>query len=151
MAAVRLAGTGGTEQNDVLLRLQVVSAGELEAAVLPTNLVSPPLVVSLEEWRQYERGEADRGRKSLRALPTTMEREQPRRAVDPAEIGAALQRVAVKRPERDVIDFHLGNNALAVSLRLSVDRERKDASLYLRGSTAFLGFVHVSNIAQTVD
>ena len=30
---------------------------EFEADVLPADLVSPPLVVTLEEWRQYEKGQ----------------------------------------------------------------------------------------------
>ena len=37
------------------------SVREFEDAVLPGGLVNPPLVIGLEEWRRYERGEADAG------------------------------------------------------------------------------------------
>ena len=77
-----------------------------------------------------------------------MEREEPAAAIDPARIGQALGREAERRPEGGVFEYHLPNEPVAVSLRLSVDPRRRTASLYLRGTNGFLGFVHLAGIQQ---
>ena len=77
-----------------------------------------------------------------------MERERPPLAIDPAEIGAALQCAPAKAPESDIFEYQLKNEPVGISLRLALDRERRAVSLYLRGANGFLGFVHVANVVQ---
>ena len=75
-----------------------------------------------------------------------MEREEPAQPIDIAAIGRALECYPEQRSGSSVFEYRLRNHPLGLSLRLSVDPERRTVSLYLRGPTAFLGFVHIANI-----
>ena len=77
-----------------------------------------------------------------------MEREKPAQPIDIAAIGRALECYPEQRSGSGIFEFRLRNEPLGLSLRLSVDPERRTVSLYLRGPTAFLGFVHMSGIRQ---
>ena len=67
--------------------------------------------------------------------------------IDAAEIGSALD-CPVGRTGGDVFEYTLRNEPVGISLRLAVDREKKAVSLYLRGASGFLGFVHIPGIKQ---
>ena len=76
-----------------------------------------------------------------------MEREIPP-FPDPATIGRVLRCQPETGSSPDVFDYRLRNEHLGISMRLTVDYARRAAMLYLRGSNAFLGFVHLPGIEQ---
>ncbi len=66
---------------------------------------------------------------------------------DPAEIGRALRCEPHARPE-GAVDFQLRNELLDISLKLTVDPKKRTVSIYLRGSSAFLGFIHLIDVEE---
>src|SRR3990170_1205303 len=75
--------------------------------------------------------------------PTTSEVQE---AIDLISIGRTLGVEPELTGESTPVTFVLRNEPLNLSLRLTIDRSRRAATLYLRGPTAFLGFVHLGPI-----
>ena len=76
--------------------------------------------------------------------PTTSEDQQD--AIDLIAIGRTLGVEPELTGKSTPVTFVLRNEPLNLSLRLTIDRSRRAATLYLRGPTAFLGFVHLGAI-----
>jgi len=75
-----------------------------------------------------------------------MEHEQPGQQIDIEAIAAALGCMPERRGS--LFEYRLSNDPLGLTLRLSIDPERGMVSLYLRGATTFLGFVHITGVIQ---
>lgn len=76
-----------------------------------------------------------------------MERERTPLEFDAAEMARALRSEPQARSE-GAVDFQLRNELLDISLRLTVDPTKRTVSIYLRGSSAFLGFMHMIDIEE---
>lgn len=77
--------------------------------------------------------------------PTPATDEDEPKAIDLAAIASTLG-LEPERAAAGHVTFVLRNEPLNLTLRLTVDPSRRAATLYLRGPTAFLGFVHLGAI-----
>ncbi len=78
--------------------------------------------------------------------PTPAGTAEQRQAMDLAAIASTLGVAPDRTGESTPVTFVLRNEPLNLSLRLTIDRSRSAVTLYLRGPTAFLGFVHLAPI-----
>lgn len=72
----------------------------------------------------------------------------PAKFFDVEDIARVLEAPANEKPGGGAVELVLENELLGLTLRLCLDEDRRLASVYVRGKTAFLGFLALGDITE---